>query len=82
MLFYMKSNIKNVHNMKHKEIEFDDIVIEENGSWSQICDSCIENHIDSDFLDELPIANLICGVKDCNNEATHYIDFKYEKQLD
>ncbi len=68
--------------MKHKEIEFDDIVIEENGTWSQICDSCIENHIDSDFLDELPIANLICGVKGCNNEATHYIDFKYEKQLD
>lgn len=78
----MKSNLKNVHNMKHKEIEFDDVVIEANGTWSQICDNCIEKHIESEYLDELPIANLICGVKDCKNEATHYIDFRYEKQLD
>jgi hypothetical protein len=82
MRFLINSIFKNVLNMKHKEIEFDDVVIEENGTWSQICDSCIENHIESDCLDELPIANLICGVKGCNNEATHYIDFKYEKQLD
>ena len=68
--------------MKHKEIDFDDFVIEQNGTWSQVCDSCIENHFDSDFLDELPIANLICGVKSCSNEASHYIDFMYEKQLD
>lgn len=56
-------------------IEFDDIVEDKNGAWTQVCDFCInEKHLS--VWDNVPIANLICGVKNCTNEASFYFDFK------
>ena len=55
--------------LKYKNIVFDDVVKDDSGKWSQVCDSCIEKHFKDEVWDDIPIDNTICGVKDCNNEA-------------
>jgi len=67
--------------MKYKNIVFDDVVKDKSGKWSQVCDSCIEKHFKDEVWDDIPIDNTICGVKDCNNEATFYLDFKTERGI-
>ena len=62
-----------------KEI-FDDIVLGETGTWTQVCEKCAENHSDLGHLEEIPI-NLICGVSGCNNEAKYYLDI-YKEDFD
>ena len=61
-----------------KEIQFDDIVIDKLGSWTQVCDKCIKNHL-LEVWDEIPSDGFICGVKGCSNIANYYLDFNYEK---
>ena len=68
--------------MEYKNIIFDDFVADEIGTWSQICQSCKDKYFDGELTSEIPIEGLICGVKNCNNEADFYLDFDYEKQLD
>ena len=62
-----------------KEI-FDDIVLEVESTWTQVCEKCAENHSDLGHLEEIPI-NLICGVSGCNNEAKYYLDI-YKEDFD
>lgn len=47
--------------------------------WTQVCDSCANDH-------KLPKTNLdidsghgICGVLGCNNQSDHYYDFNTKK---
>lgn len=61
-----------------KEI-FDDIVLEEKSTWTQVCEECAENSSELGHLEEIPI-NLICGVLGCNNEAKYYLDI-YKKEF-
>ncbi|MCU4394868.1 MULTISPECIES: hypothetical protein [Acinetobacter] len=60
-----------------KEI-FDDIVLGETGTWTQVCEKCAEKHSNLGCLEEIPI-NLICGVLGCNNEAKYYLDIYKEE---
>ena len=62
-----------------KNISFEDLVIEEKGTWTQICKECSEKTIELGCLDEIPINGLICGVKDCQNQALYYLDLNNEK---
>lgn len=55
-----------------KEI-FDDIVFEENSTWTQVCEECSKKHADLGFLEEIPI-NLFCGALNCKNQAKYYLD--------
>lgn len=66
--------------MKYKETTFDDIVIEDEGTWSQICNSCAEKHFKGEVINEVPIEGLVCGVENCNNEASFYIDFNLSSE--
>lgn len=59
-----------------KEI-FDDIVLEEKTTWTQVCEECAEKHSDLGCLEDIPI-NLICGVSGCDNEAKYYLDIYQE----
>lgn len=59
-----------------KEI-FDDIVLEDRGIWTQVCDECSEKYSALGTLDETPIS-LVCGVFGCNNEAKFYLDIQKE----
>lgn len=54
---------------------FDDIVFDDLGIWSQLCSECSKHFIENHFVEEVSINGLICGVKNCNNEALYYIDF-------
>ena len=56
-------------------IEFDDVIEDKNGNWTQVCKSCVDEKKLS-VWDDIPIENLICGVKNCTNEASFYFDFK------
>jgi hypothetical protein len=56
-----------------KNISFDDLVIEQKGTWTQVCKECSENSNKLGFLEEIPINGLICGVKDCQNQALYYL---------
>lgn len=62
-------------NLIFKSIEFDDFVVESDGSiWSQICDRCaLSNEIEDKFL--VSVGSGICGVKTCIREADLYIDW-------
>ena len=58
---------------------FDDVVKDEYGTWSQICEYHAEN---SDILvlgklENSPSENIICGCHVCKNKAEYYIDFLY-----
>jgi len=68
--------------MKYLEVEFDDFVMDDIGTWSQICTNCLKKFTQFYAWDEQPLAGIICGIKECNNEAEYYLDFKYEKNLD
>ncbi|MCB0514906.1 MAG: hypothetical protein R2798_14520 [Chitinophagales bacterium] len=60
-----------------KEI-FDDIVLEETSTWTQVCEECAESYSELGHLEKIPI-NLICGVSGCNNEAKYYLDIYKEE---
>lgn len=63
--------------MQELKDRFDDITEDNDGAWSQICSHCVnEMIIPPDLLHDIPLDGLICGVKDCENEAEYYIDFK------
>lgn len=58
---------------------FDDVVKDEYGTWSQICEYHAEN---SDILvlgklENSPSENIICGCHGCKTKAEYYIDFLY-----
>lgn len=60
---------------------FDDVVNGDEGKWSQICSECAHKFrlTDNSFnISDIPTDSSICGVKDCNNIAEYYIDFKEE----
>ena len=59
-----------------KEI-FDDIVLEDKSTWTQVCEECAEKYSELGCLEEIPIC-LICGVSGCNNEAKYYLDIYKE----
>lgn len=65
--------------MNNYETVFDDLVVEENGKWTQVCNECAKNYSELGILDDIPIAGLICGTKGCENEALYYLDLKNEK---
>ena len=62
-----------------KNISFDDLVIEEKGTWTQVCEECSESSKKLGFFEEIPINGLLCGVKDCQNQALYYLDLNNEK---
>ena len=56
---------------------WDDVTRNE-GAWSQICNSCLEQH-----GDKIPVKVLsecagtpICGLTSCENIASYYVDFE------
>ena len=53
---------------------FDDIVTDEYGAWSQICEDCAEKYNFPGRLSNIP-SDCFCGVIDCENEAIYYLDF-------
>ena len=53
---------------------FDDMVIDEYGTWTQICESCAEKYNFSGHLSNIP-GDCICGVIVCDNETDYYLDF-------
>ena len=56
-------------------IQFDDITVDEESEWSQICKACVnKNGIEERYLDEVGDAGT-CGVEGCENESEYYIDF-------
>lgn len=61
--------------MEYLSVIFDDFVIEDEGNWSQICEKCFSIYFTNHEVTEIPIANLICGVEGCQNEADYYLDF-------
>jgi hypothetical protein len=65
--------------MKNNDMIFDDLVIEEKGTWTQVCKSCSEKSNELGFLEEIAIEGLICGVDGCQNEAHYYLDLNNEK---
>lgn len=63
-----------------KEVKFDDFEEDEYGTWSQICQSCVDKYnIDEHCLD-IESGRGICGVEGCENESDHYIDFPEIKE--
>jgi hypothetical protein len=61
--------------MEYSSVIFDDFVIEDEANWSQICDKCFTKRFINHHVSIIPIANLICGVEGCQNEADYYLDF-------
>lgn len=63
-------------NFNDTSLIFDDIELEENEAWSQICSRCAERYnIPQDLISQCA-GMPICGVEGCQNEADYYIDFK------
>ena len=63
---------------------FDDIVTDENGIWTQVCEKCAKTYSKLGRLEDIPIGGLICGVTNCDKEAQYYltiyeIEFSNEK---
>lgn len=65
-----------------KQEIFDDIVYETRDEqlsiWTQVCENCASKYDYLGYLDEIPIANLICGVAGCQHEAVYYLDIYQE----
>ena len=61
-----------------KTAMFDDIVTDENGIWTQVCEECKQMHSKFGQLEEVPIDGIICGVNGCDKEARYYLAI-YEK---
>lgn len=64
--------------MKNIKKMFDDITVNAEGQWSQICESCRDryNLVDNNtYSIDYNSGHGICGVKNCENESDHYIDF-------
>jgi hypothetical protein len=59
---------------------FDDFVIESAVIWTQVCKSCTEELKLLNFLDEIPLEGLICGVLGCRNHAEYYLDMDYHEE--
>jgi len=66
-----------------QNIIFDDFVEDQYSNWTQICQNCILKYTIQQYVrDTVPVEGIICGVKNCYNEADYYLDFKDEKKLD
>ena len=61
--------------MIYQHIHFDDFILEDNGTWSQICPNCLKKHFKNHEVTDIPKDGFICGVESCDNEAEFYIDF-------
>jgi len=62
-------------SIKNQKLEFDDIVKDNYGTWTQTC----EQHskmLEPKKLEEVPIEGLICGVKNCDKKALYYYTIK------
>ena len=57
-------------------IEFDDWVDGEYNVWSQICEECRSRYSISNDMIDWENGGGICGIKNCENEADYYIDFR------
>jgi len=56
---------------------FDDVIIDDNGIWSQVCTTCAQRHdFDDAKLTPEGEGSGLCGVSGCELEAEHYIDFQ------
>ena len=67
-----------MERMKNIKKIFDDITVNSEGQWSQICESCRDKHnlTDSDnYSIDYNSGHGICGVEGCENESDHYIAF-------
>jgi len=62
----MQTNLENV---------FDDIVMDDVGTWTQLCSSCMLKFEYLGTVDKVKMY-AICGVKGCWTEADYYLDFK------
>ena len=59
--------------------DFDDVVTDEDGSkWSQVCVGHAEQMVEEETEHNIDATqgSGICGVKGCDVESEHYIDFK------
>lgn len=65
--------------MKYQEIDFDDVVVDDNGKWTQVCSECAEKSFKNEVWDEVPTNGFNCGVENCNNQAQYYLDFNDKK---
>lgn len=55
--------------------QFDDVVHDEDGVWSNVCANCVDRLvIDDDLLSDNAV-DMICGVRGCANDAYYHIDF-------
>lgn len=60
--------------MKLDEFVFDDIVVEENCIWSQVCNQCANKLEFENIFEEIPSDQVICGIENCSNIAEFYIE--------
>ena len=78
----IKTDDNGCENLIYNGIVFDDFVGGDDGLWSQICENCLfslsDGQIKAEFVDDC--GSGICGVKGCDYESTHYIDFPQIKE--
>lgn len=68
--------------LKQDELQsrFDDITVDEVGTWSQVCNKHIVLlNLSEEQLDRSASDSLICGVDGCDYPSSAYIDFKGEE---
>lgn len=65
--------------MKYQEINFDDVVVDDNRKWTQVCCECAKKSFKNEVWDEIASNGYTCGVENCNNQAKYYLDFNDKK---
>ena len=64
---------KLIIEIEKEDLQFDDIVKDENGTYTQVCNDCTNKfEFDNSKLD-FNSAIGVCGVEGCENEALHYL---------
>lgn len=63
-------------NVEELKAKFDDVVTDEHGSWSHVCETHeIALDIPESMLDDAADEDSHCGVIDCMNTDCKYVNF-------
>jgi hypothetical protein len=64
--------------MNPSEINIEDIVVENESVWSQVCEECAKKLDFKNCNEQIPLDKYTCGVENCQNIAVYYLELEKE----
>ncbi|OIP02829.1 MAG: hypothetical protein AUJ98_00210 [Bacteroidetes bacterium CG2_30_33_31] len=67
--------------MIYKGLKIEDVIEDNVGVWSQVCESCAKKIDHANCNELIPLDKYLCGVENCQNIAKYYLEIESKKYI-